>query len=542
MGNPQQDVGSGAAQLGLREEDIGTLSSEINAGFAFFLDCVVNLFVLSGILIGAFGFPADFMFNRIIPGAIIGIVVGNLMMIWLAKRTAQQIGNNKLTSIPLGIDLPTVFGMVFFIIGPVFLGKKAELGLGGAAEFAWVIGMASAIWMALIKFILSFFGNLMQREMPQMALVGAMAGIATVWLGAEAVFGIFALPEVGILSLMIMAFALIAGHKLPFNLPGAILAIFAGTVLYYILAFAGTSPDYAINDMPALTPTIPKPTLLGFSAMFGEVTNYLGLIFPFGLLIAASAVNVVAGARVIGDEYDAAKVVKIDSVATAVSAFFGGVVQTTPYFGHATYKRMGATTGYAIGASTVIAVGGLLGVIAFASQLIPSAVLKPILVVVASDIMRLAFSGGDVRHAPALLFAIIPAILNYAYTKINDLYLTVHEVAAHVISADWLASYALLGALSRGYILTSLIWGALMVWIMDGLFRRAGIAALVAALLTIFGVIHSVLPSAGMYLPWAMPDLGGGELLATRLAMGYLIAGLILLSFTLIKKENDENV
>jgi AGZA family xanthine/uracil permease-like MFS transporter len=334
-----------------------------------------------------------------------------------------------------------------------------------------------------------------------------------------------------------MAFALIAGHRLPFNMPGAILAIVAGTVLYYVLAIAGAGDGYVVRAAPELVPALPSPTLSGAFAMFGEVTNYLGIIFPFALLIAASAVNVTAGARITGDEFDAGRVVRLDAAATAISALCGGVVQTTPYFGHATYKRMGARTGYALGASAVITIGGFLGAIAFASQMIPEAVLKPILVVVACDILRLAFSGGDIRHAPALLFATVPAILNYAHTKVSDLYGRVQDVAAQALGPDWTAGYLLLGAMARGYILTSLIWGALVVWIIDRKMTRAALAALAAAVCTEFGVIHSVMPTSEMYLPWAIPDLGGLEVLPHRLAAGYLVAAVMLYSAGFIRNK-----
>jgi len=513
------------------------LSADINAGFAFFLDCAVNLFLLSGLLIGVFNFPTEVAFGKIIPGSIVGILVGNLLFVYHAKKVAKETGNDKITSIPLGVDLPTVFGMVFFIIGPAYAGNLEAMGSMGAADYAWKLGIAATVWMAVVKFIFSFVGNRMQQELPQMALIGAMAGIAIVWLGAEAIYGTFALPEVGILSLMIMAFSLIAGHKLPFGLPGSVLAIVAGTVLYYILAAAGTD-GYTFREVQAISPAIPMPTLAGPMSMFGDVTGSLGIIIPLALLIAASSVNVVAGARLIGDEYRADKVVRMDSATTLVSALFGGVVQTTPYFGHTTYKRMGGGTNYALGVAAIVAVGGFAGVIAFASQVIPDSVLKPILVVVASDILRLAFSSGDTRHAPALLFAAVPGILNYAYTKVSDLYDRVGD-AVNTLTPDWLYNYALLGAMSRGYILTSLIWGAMVVWIIDRKLMRAAMAAFFAAVLTEFGIIHSGLASSGMYLPWDMPDLGAYGSLPHRLAIGYLIAGLMILLFSSFKEDDN---
>ena len=517
--------------------DEPSLRGDVNAGFAFFLDVVVNLFVLSGILVGGFGMPAEIVFGRIIPGAIIGILAGNIVFTLYARNLRDKTNQPNLTAIPAGLDLPTVFGMAFFIIGPLFQANLEQLGAEDAAMLAWGAGMASAIWMAIIKFVLSFASRLMQTEIPQIALIGAMAGIATVWLGAEAALGLFQLPEVGLVAFGVMAFSLIAGHKLPFSFPGAIAAILLATLVYYVLAFAGAGEGYVVPAAPELIPAIPYPTLHGFLSMFGPVTGYLGLIFPFALLIAASSVNVIAGARLTGDRYDPATIIRLDAASTALSALFGGVVQTTPYFGHPTYKRMGAGTQYSIGAAGIIAAGGFAGVIAFASVMVPEPVLKPILIVVAADIMRLAFSAGEVRHAPALLLSLIPAILNYAFTKVNDLYGRIGVEAQQALGGNWDAGFALLGTLSRGYILTSLIWGAMIVWIIDRAFIRAMVASLFAAVLTGFGVIHSVLPSSGMYVPWNLPELGGAEGLVTRLVTAYVILGGLMFIASRIREE-----
>ncbi|NVJ69105.1 MAG: hypothetical protein HWE08_02050, partial [Alphaproteobacteria bacterium] len=39
------------------------LAADTNAGVAFFLDVAVNMFVLAGVLMGAFGYPAEYMFG-----------------------------------------------------------------------------------------------------------------------------------------------------------------------------------------------------------------------------------------------------------------------------------------------------------------------------------------------------------------------------------------------------------------------------------------------------------------------------------------------
>lgn len=512
-----------------------SVAGDINAGFAFFLDCVVNLFVLAGILLGL-DFPRDIVFGKIIPGAIVGILVGNLIFVAYTRRLIVKTGNTNMTALPLGIDLPTIFGICFFVMGPVYGLNRGYMGDIEAAQLAWHTGMAATFWMAGLKFGLSFIGRLIQREIPEFALIVVMGGIATVWLGAEALLGVFRLPEVGLVSFVIMAFSLIAGYRLPFQLPGAVIAIAVSTLLYYAFALAGMD-SYSLRTVPDLAVALPDLTLSGLSGLSGPVLGYLGIIVPFALLIASSSINVVAGARVVGDEFDPATTVRIDSATTAITALFGGVVQTTPYFGHPTYKRMGAGTQYSLGVGIVIGVGGFLGVIAFASELIPDAVLKPILLVVAADILRLAFASGDVRHAPALLFAIVPAIINFAYTKVLDIYARLDAAAIQSLGGETLANIAVLGVLSRGYIFASLIWGTMVYWIMDKKMKRAAGAAFLAAVFTAFGVIHSVLPSAGMYLPWSLPDAGGTEALVMRLSTAYLIAGIVLFLFSFSKED-----
>lgn len=90
------------------------LSSDINAGFAFLLDCVVNIFVLSAIL-ASFGFPIELIQSRIIPGCIAGIAIGNGLMVWHARKTARETGNPNLTAMPLGLDMPTTIGLSFSV-------------------------------------------------------------------------------------------------------------------------------------------------------------------------------------------------------------------------------------------------------------------------------------------------------------------------------------------------------------------------------------------------------------------------------------------
>ena len=530
-------------------------SGDINAGFAFLLDCVVNLFVLSTLL-SIFGFPMEIIQTRIIPGALVGIVVGILLNVRMARRIAKETGNPNITAMPIGLDMPTTVGITLTLLGPLFLILKSELGNAEeAATIAWYVGMASTIWMGLIKFGLSFFGSTIQRLLPISALLGAMMGVAIVWLGANAILGVFTTPEVGLIALAVLIYALIAGLRVPGALPGAVAAILLGTLVFYVMGAAGLMPGFAWPQVDPMALYVPVPSFGGVDELFGRSLFYMAIIVPFALLITVSTINLTAGANLLGDDLKSGELIRVDAGATIIGAIFGSVVQTTPYFGHATYKRLGAHRVYALGVAVVLAVGGVLGVIGFLIKVLPDAAIKPILIVVACDIVRLAFKGVQVRHSPAVAFAIMPAILNFAFVKVSELMrhvdtglkelqsaaASLNEAAQQVITqatafipADWLQGYILLGALSRGYILTGLLWAAVVAFVIDRQLMRSAFVLVLSAALSLFGVIHSVLPNSAIYFPWQL-DVADPLVaeLPYHLAGGYLLAGLTILAFAM---------
>jgi AGZA family xanthine/uracil permease-like MFS transporter len=528
---------------------------DLNAYFAFLLDCVVNLFVLK-IILEAFGFPVDFIYSHIIPGGAMAIVVGNVIYSWLSFRTARLTGSTQITAIPLGLDITTIIGYSVGVLGPVFLVVNGELGdPQRAAEIAWYVGMAGTLWMALVKLICSFFGGAIRRFIPPAALIGSIMGIAIVWLGANSIVGVFEVPTVGLISFTIMAFALIAGHVLPFRIPGAVVGLALGTAVFYLLGNAG------ILDMlgQAYTPPViesagmqlPIITFAGFSEFFGRAITYLPLTIPFGVLVAASSINITEALRLAGDEYTTENVIRGDSLATAIGALCGSVIQTTPYFGHLTYKRMGARAAYSMAVTVTMFLGGVTGAIALLSNIIPGAVAKPILIVVAFDIVRLAFESLPARHAPAIAMATLPPIINFAQAKVDELLGHVQNGLAAtsvqlntILPAYWTDQYYLLLALSRGYIVTALLWAAAMAFIIDRQLREAAAMMGLAAVFTLFGFIHSLAPQGAIYLPWTLAETSGdlpatAILLPYNIALGYLLAAISLYVLSFYKVKTD---
>ena len=56
-----------------------------------------------------------------VPGTALGVLVGDLAYTWLAVRLVRRTGRGDVTAMPFGIDTPTLFAMVFGVLGPVML-------------------------------------------------------------------------------------------------------------------------------------------------------------------------------------------------------------------------------------------------------------------------------------------------------------------------------------------------------------------------------------------------------------------------------------
>jgi AGZA family xanthine/uracil permease-like MFS transporter len=56
--------------------------------------------------------------------------------------------------------------------------------------------------------------------------------------------------------------------------------------------------------------------------------------------------------------------------------------------------------------------------------------------------------------------------------------------------------------LSNGFIITGLLWGSMLAFLIDHKAKLAALCTAVCAVLTLFGIMHSVMPTGELYLPW----------------------------------------
>jgi AGZA family xanthine/uracil permease-like MFS transporter len=489
---------------------------DVNAFFGLMLDNVMNLVILAGILIYVYGFPDQLVYTRMFPGTALGVMFGDFVYTWLAFRLAHKEGRSDVTAMPLGLDAPSTIGMAFTVLGPAFVSAKTRMPEAEAAVLAWQVGMACMILIGIFKMAMSFLGGAIQKAVPQAGLLGSLAGVGLALMGCLQLGDILAEPVVGMVSLGLIFWALVARLPLPFRVPGVLASVAAGAAVYYGLGALGLLSKPLAPPVLEFPFGLPLPTLGFLKGMPLALTQYLPMAVPFAILTVVGGINVTESARLAGDNYKTRSILLTEAVATLVAGLCGGVSQTTPYIGHPAYKAMGGRAAYTLACALFVGLGGMLGYLPLLARVLPLACLAPILIFVGFDIVTQSFQQTPRDHAPAVCFAMLPSIaqlLLIVLDKANPLFpasaLEPERVAAATgIPLAFAENFGVFVLLAHGFILTAMLWGAALAFLIDRRLGRAAVVLGVAAVLALFGLIHSVLPTGGIYFPWQTALLG----------------------------------
>ncbi|MFH1223385.1 MAG: hypothetical protein V1647_03470 [Pseudomonadota bacterium] len=509
---------------------------DINGFFGLMFDNMTVLSFLAGILIFVFKFPADIVFTRMFPGTAFGVMFGDIAYTWMAVRLAKKTKRDDVTAMPLGLDTPSTIGIALAVLGPAFMAIKAQgVDERTAAMMTWYIGMATMVMIGILKFILSFVGGWVQKIVPEAGLLGSLAGIGLVLIGFLPLVEVFGLPIVGMISLGLILYNLVAHIKLPWNLPGVFVSVLVGTFIYYGLGYYDLLGANLIFSMPnfELQYGLPIPSLEFMKGISGAL-KYLPIAIPFGLLTVVGGINVTESARVGGDDYKTRDILLVEAIATILAGVCGGVAQSTPYIGQPAYKHMGSRIGYTLITGLFIGLGGMLGYVSFIVELIPRAVLAPILIFVALDIMSQAFIACPAKHAPAVAFAYFPTVARLMQIKFSNPTLVAQETFAKLMTTvdKVIPEMQVIVALGNGFILTAMLWGGFVAALIDKKLRQSVIYLLVLAGFTFFGVIHSAMPDGNMYFPWNLTGIAKAIPYQFSLAYVVLAVMIFFLSFT----------
>ncbi len=501
---------------------------DINSFFGLMLDNIAGLFLLVSLLNQAFAFPIDFALRYMVPGTAIGVLIGDLAFFFLALQLAKKTGSSTVTAMPLGLDTPSTFGMIFFVLGPAYAsGRAGGMDETEAAMRAWQIGICCIFVSGIFKLICSFGSDWLRRSIPRAGLLGSLAAIALVIISFLPLLEILHYPLVGLIAMAIILTALVGRVPLPFKLPGAAGGLVVAGGIYAIMHFTGLlgpSEEPAFNAADGLWPTEWAQALnFGWLSAMGETVNYLPIVIPFAVATIVGGIDCAESASAVGDHYSTGSVIAIEALATLLASFCGAVIQTTPYIGHPAYKAMGGRAAFTLATAIGIGVLGTTGLFGYFYLLIPKATVYPILMFVGLEISAQSFLATPRRHYPAVAMACVPALAFLAMffvgpeTKITPAITTT-------------------GILRNGFILTSVFWSSALAMVIDRRLAAAAVFHFAAALCTVFGVIHSPLPGAPLLIPIPIPGVPEALTLPAdqfwtvmNWTMGYFIVGCLML-------------
>ncbi|TGN19610.1 NCS2 family permease [Leptospira idonii] len=481
---------------------------DIDGFFGLMVDNLIQLLVLTGLCIGLCGFPLDFITSVVLPGAAISLLVGNLFYSWQAYKLGIRFQRTDVTALPYGINTVSLFAFLFFIMLPVYQST-------GDYKSAWKAGLLASFASGLIEVLGSFFAEKIRKSTPRAALLSALAGIAVTFISMDFLLKTFEHPLVAFLPLGIILLQYFGKVKFPFGIPGGLVSILLGIGLSYLSGLLG-SPIYQEGGLERGVSTIGfyLPYLaLGDLIDVLTLTNikaYFAVILPMGVFNVIGSLQNIESAEASGDSFDTKSSLLVNGLGTLAGCLFGSPFPTTIYIGHPGWKGLGAKHGYSVLNGIFITFISLFGLMGILQALIPIEAGMAIVLWIGIIIAAQAFQTTPKHHSPAVVIGLLPAFAGWAVLIIQNVFMfldgklqgILQELGAaksfHFYLSDLsphlpFLPYALGGilSLSQGFLLSSMVWASMVVFLLDREFAKAGIWALIGAALSLFGWIHA---------------------------------------------------
>ncbi len=507
---------------------------DLDGFFGLFIDNLLQLMLIGFLCKALCGFPADFVTGQVLPGAAISILLGNLFYAWQARRLALKSGRPDTTALPFGINTPSLIAFIILIMAPIYRET-------GSYRLAWQAGLLACFLNGLMETGGAFVGDWLRRNTPRAALLCALAGVAITFIAMDFIFQIFANPAVGLIPTFLILISYAARVKWPFSLPGGFLAVVIGTLLYWPLhSMAPNLINSSVSTDPilwSLCPPKPVPSDL-FALLFNaNGWKYLAVILPMGLFNVIGSLLNLESAEAAGDRYPTKPSLLWNGFATLLASLLGSPFPTTIYIGHPGWKALGARHGYSILNGVLITLLCLTGGVSLFLMLIPKECIFGILLWVAIIITAQAFMEIPKEHSLAVAFGLIPTLAAY-FLYLIETTLRATGNSLTVAMADKITAEPLyirgIIALSQGSLLVSMIFAAVMVFLIEKKFLKAAQWTLTAAIFSFIGLIHAYrLTDTGV-------QDGFGVTWSPRFGLLYLVVAGLLFLLHFQKKSNTK--
>jgi AGZA family xanthine/uracil permease-like MFS transporter len=492
---------------------------DLDGFFGLFIDNLLQLMLIGILSRFVCGFPPGIVTQAVLPGAAVSILIGNLFYGWQARTAALRSGRRDITALPFGINTPSLVAYVFLIMGPVYRET-------GNWHLAWQAGLFATLLSGIMEGAGAFAGEWIRRHTPRAALLSTLAGIAITFIAMSFILQIFASPLIAVLPMMLILVTYASRIKWPFSLPGGFVAVLIGVALAWLLrslhlaTFNTPREPYAFAV--CLPHFLPKDA---FALMFSPMGwKYLAVILPMGLFNVIGSLQNLESAEAAGDRFGTRASLLTNGIGTLGACLFGSPFPTTIYIGHPGWKAMGARAGYSILNGIVITMLCLVGGLTLVLKVVPIECTLGILLWIAIVITAQAFQEIPKAHAPAVAIGLIPSFASWILLQV--------ETALRTAGSSLFDLWDKFGtdlyikgvvALSQGFILTSMVLSATMVYMIDRKFLYASAWMFVGFVLSAIGLIHAyTLTPAGV-------ENRFGWMAAPDFAVVYALTGTVFL-------------
>lgn len=481
---------------------------DLDAFFGLAMNNLVDLIIIATVGRTLLQLPDELIFGRILPGAGLSLLAGNLYYSWQARQLAIAENRDDVTAQPFGLNTPTVFLFLYLVMYPVYVRTHDP-------ELTWKVGVAACFLSGVIEAAGAFVGGTLQRITPRAALVATLAGAALAYIALLPTLDLFAQPVVGLVPLAVILLGYFARVRLPFNIPAGLAAVALGSALAWgtgLMSAAALGPAAASFGL-----YLPRPSLAAVVHGMPDVLPFLSAVAPLAIMNFMGTLQCVESAAAAGDRYEPFPTMIVNGVATMIGALLGSCFPTTVYIGHPAWKALGARQGYSIlngAVMTLVCVTGLMGLVL---AIVPKESAAAILLFVGLVITAQAFEVAEPRHYAAVAFALVPHLAAWG-TGILDTLAAAAGTSVQAIGPEAIQraglSYTGLRTLGQGSLVTSMLLCAMTIALVDRKLRQAAGWAAAAAALSWLGLMHA-------------DRIGWGE--ARAAALGYaLMAGVFL--------------
>jgi len=468
---------------------------DIDGFFGLALDNLVQLLLIDTLCRFVLGFPDDLLYGRVLPGAAVSLLVGNLYYARQAMRVARASGRTDVCALPYGINTVSLFAYVFLVMLPAKLAAEAA-GAPDPSRVAWQAGLLACLGSGLIELGGAFVAERIRRASPRAALLATLAGIALTFISLGFLFRTFARPIVGFTTLGIVLLTYFGRVRFRGNLPGGLVAVALGTILGWT---TGIAPVGAAPDGAGIYPPVPVIGDIVEGLGDGHVVTYLSVILPMGLFNVLGSLQNIESAEAAGDSYPTRPSLATNGIGTIAAAAFGSCFPTTIYIGHPGWKALGARAGYSVLNAAFVSVVCLTGTLAHIVWAVPVDAGMAIVLWIGMVITAQAFQATPRSHAPAVVMGLLPGVGAWGalMAKSGLRAAGVGGAEGPAFSPDLIDAFLKADvwihgafALEQGFIFTAMILAAVTVSIIERKFERAAVWCGIAAVLSGVGLIH----------------------------------------------------